>query len=149
MVRNLVLALGVLWALGAQAESLAIPDFHFGHDTGPGAQNGICEDRRFRGLGITGDLTMRNLARDAQDCYRAYHAGKVQKWDFIESILSTQCEKLDYGDDSSLDAHDGECDDPRFEGIGMDGEVITVDLGRDASDCYTLCMTGMIGLRNY
>ncbi|MFP4518527.1 MAG: hypothetical protein ACLFQ5_03635 [Oceanicaulis sp.] len=56
-------------------------------------------------------------------------------------------ERVEFGDDSSTWANDGECDDPRFEGRGMAATLIAEDLGRDATDCKTLYDAGDIRLR--
>lgn len=49
--------------------------------------------------------------------------------------LAAQGDPVDFGDDSNDYANDGDCDDPRFAGPGMDGVMLTDDIGRDASDC--------------
>ncbi|MBE7732800.1 hypothetical protein [Devosia faecipullorum] len=54
--------------------------------------------------------------------------------------------EIDFGDDSSEWANDGECDDPRFEGAGMAVELEDIDLGRDASDCRAAFEAGRIAL---
>lgn len=55
---------------------------------------------------------------------------------------------IDFGDDASVWANDGECDDPRFEGRGMSGNAPRQeDLGRDASDCSAAHAAGRIRLR--
>ena len=56
---------------------------------------------------------------------------------------------IDFGDDSSEWANDGECDDTRFTG---DDEYIGIDFGdshvrRDASDCRSLFNQGRIRLK--
>ena len=57
---------------------------------------------------------------------------------------------IDYGDDSSTWANDGECDDPRFEnapnsdGTGMAAVLLDQDEGKDATDCRTLVESGSI-----
>ncbi|MEL1249949.1 hypothetical protein [Aurantiacibacter gilvus] len=57
---------------------------------------------------------------------------------------------IDYGDDSSTWANDGECDDPRFEnapgsdGRGMAAVLLEQDSGHDASDCQMLVESGSI-----
>ena len=56
-------------------------------------------------------------------------------------------EKIDFGDDTSAWANDGECDDPRFEGPGTAATLRGEDLGRDASDCRRLYEEGRIRLR--
>ena len=55
--------------------------------------------------------------------------------------------KVEFGDDSSTWANDGECDDPRFEGRGMAAMLVADDLGHDATDCRTLYEAGDIRLR--
>jgi len=56
-------------------------------------------------------------------------------------------DKVEFGDDSSQWANDGECDDPRFEGRGMAATLLAEDLGKDASDCRALYEAGDIRLR--
>ena len=53
----------------------------------------------------------------------------------LENPLSgTPGDSLDFGDDASEWAHDGECDDPRFVGDGMAEALLAGDKGRDAAD---------------
>ena len=56
-------------------------------------------------------------------------------------------ESLEFGDDSSEWANDGECDDPRFEGDGMSDTLMDQDRGHDASDCRKLFETGRIRVK--
>ncbi|MDJ0908768.1 MAG: caspase family protein [Woeseiaceae bacterium] len=56
-------------------------------------------------------------------------------------------EPIDFGDDSSRWANDGECDDPRFEGDGVASILLDEDLYRDATDCRDLYDRGRIDLR--
>ncbi len=53
---------------------------------------------------------------------------------------------IDFGADDSAFAQDGECDDPRFVGLGMSAETLTDNIGRDASDCRTAFSRGNIEL---
>ena len=55
--------------------------------------------------------------------------------------------QVDFGDDTSRWANDGECDDPRFEGPGMADKLMEEDRGHDATDCRTLFEQGRIQLR--
>lgn len=55
---------------------------------------------------------------------------------------------IDYGDDTSTWANDGECDDPRFEGEGMASGLERVNLLKDATDCRTLLEEGKISFSN-
>ena len=51
-----------------------------------------------------------------------------------------------FGDDKSLYAHDGECDDPRFEGPGMATTLLDEDRLHDATDCRQQYQAGRIQL---
>lgn len=54
---------------------------------------------------------------------------------------------VNFGDNTSDWANDGECDDPRFEGIGMASVVFDDDAMRDANDCRKLYDAGSITLK--
>lgn len=55
---------------------------------------------------------------------------------------------IDFGDDSSRWARDGECDDPRFEGPGMTATtLLEADIGHDATDCSAAYRAGNLRLR--
>ena len=62
-------------------------------------------------------------------------------------ITTEQGANFSFGDDTSLWAKDGECDDPRFEGSGMARTLLEEDRGHDASDCSELLRSGRIRLR--
>lgn len=53
---------------------------------------------------------------------------------------------IDFGDDSSLWANDGECDDPRFEGAGAASDTDDADIMADASDCKAAFLAGSVTL---
>jgi hypothetical protein len=53
---------------------------------------------------------------------------------------------IDFGDDTSRWANDGQCDDPRFDGEGAASFQISADLGRDASDCRAAFEAGTVTL---
>jgi hypothetical protein len=56
---------------------------------------------------------------------------------------------IEFGDDASVWARDGECDDPRFEGRGMArGSLQDGDRGHDAADCRAALEAGRIALRD-
>lgn len=56
--------------------------------------------------------------------------------------------EIEFGDDASPFAGDGECDDPRFEGPGMtQTPLLDRDIGHDASDCRAAFAAGTIALR--
>ena len=54
--------------------------------------------------------------------------------------------QMDFGDDRSDYANNGECDDPRFTGRGMSDTLMTDDMGRDATDCRELFKKGRVQL---
>lgn len=60
---------------------------------------------------------------------------------------TTAPDGIDFGDDASIWARDGECDDPRFEGPGTAETLLEEDRGHDATDCRTLFAQGRIWLR--
>lgn len=51
------------------------------------------------------------------------------------AIAQESANEIDFGDDSSNWANDGECDDPRFEGPGVAGATLPEDAFADATDC--------------
>ena len=51
-----------------------------------------------------------------------------------------------FGTDDSRWSNDDECDDPRFEGIGMAFVLVNEDRFQDASDCEELWQRGLIRL---
>ena len=53
-------------------------------------------------------------------------------------LAAARAGAVDFGDDASPNALDGECDDPRFEGPGMyQGQLQRSDDHHDATDCRT------------
>jgi hypothetical protein len=121
----------------------------YGDDTGPYPLDGECDDRRFRGVAMSGVLDWQSLGRDASDCKMALEGGRAALWVFEEARAATECSAIKWGDDSSEYALDGVCDDPRFEGLGVAGLLYREDAGRDASDCRALCEHGLLFLRDY
>ena len=90
--------------------------------------------------------SIQDPGRDAADCRRLYDEGRVR-------VLSLDLDSgaIDFGDDASDSAQDGECDDPRFddprfEGEGIDSLPLASDRGHDATDCRRLYDEGRIRL---
>ena len=54
---------------------------------------------------------------------------------------------IEWGDNTSRWANDGECDDPRFAGPGAAETLLDEDRFHDANDCRNLYMQGQIYLR--
>jgi hypothetical protein len=121
----------------------------FGDDTNEWANDGECDDRRFYGAGMASDLAISGIGTDAADCRSALESGLVAFWDMTAAVQATQCDAINFGDDSNEYAYDGECDDPRFEGLGSASVVSTSGFGTDATDCSRLCGYGAIALRDY
>jgi hypothetical protein len=65
----------------------------------------------------------------------------------VSAPASAQQDEIDFGDDSSQWANDGECDDPRFEGEGTAATLLDEDRGHDAADCRALFAAGRVRLR--
>lgn len=135
----LVMALACFFAfsqLAGQAVAAGNePDF--GDDSGPYALDGECDDVRFIGEGTT---TAGRPGTDASDCRALWKAGQIS----LRPVINTGVPEPYFGDDSHRYANDGECDDPRFEGVN------TTRLGTpgtDASDCSALWNLGLITLR--
>ena len=113
----------------------------FGDDTSEWARDDECDDPRFEGDGMAAGTVFQNRGRDATDCRRLYDAGRIRL--FGVDLASGY---IDFGDDTSDYAQDGECDDPRFEGDGMAAILLASDRGRDAADCRRLYDAGRIRL---
>ena len=113
----------------------------FGDDTSEYARDNECDDMRFDGPGMASGLTFRNRGRDAADCRRLYREGRVHLFG-----VDLDSGYVDFGDDASSYSRDGECDDPRFEGRGLDELPIRRDRGHDATDCRRLYNAGRIRL---
>lgn len=60
------------------------------------------------------------------------------------TVAQAQGNKVDFGDDSSQYARDGECDDPRFTGEGMASSTSEDNVRRDATDCRAMFQAGML-----
>jgi hypothetical protein len=145
MLRSILIAALTMSAMPALSQGI-----NFGDDSSEWAQDGACDDRRFFGPGMEPfGVSWTHVGQDASDCRAAFEAGQVQLWDFQQSRAATQCAAIDFGNDGGEYPMDGECDDLRFEGLGMANQVSNLNIEADASDCSRLCAFGVIGLRNY
>lgn len=134
----------------APAQTAAAPGgINFGDDSGQYPNDGECDDRRFTGQGMAAALGWSEAGRDASDCRALHDAGRIRLWNPFEAVAATQCASIDFGADSGEFVNNGECDDPRFEGLGSSAVVIPADSGADASDCRRLCDLGAVSLRSY
>lgn len=121
---------------------------NYGDDTSEWANDGECDDPRFSGQGMAVDLGVADVGRDASDCRNGVLEGRLFLRDWQAEMLSTNCAAIDFGTDDSEYANDGECDDPRFDGMGIAAMLLSTDRGRDASDCRHLCTFGQVWLRS-
>ena len=61
--------------------------------------------------------------------------------------LPAAAQDVDFGDDASIFANDGQCDDGRFTGPGMTATaLLDSDIGHDASDCRQAWEAGQLQL---
>lgn len=144
---SLVSALGL--AITCAAGPATAQTVEFGDDSGQWANDGECDDRRFVGSGMAAGLSWQYTGKDASDCRALFDSGAIRLWDWTLARQATQCGQIDFGDDGGDYAADGECDDIRFEGLGMASGVGPDQVRRDATDCRHYCEMGIIALRDY
>lgn len=119
----------------------------FGNDGGEYPNDGECDDPRFIGEGMANTVDNVNISGDATDCASHYERGNIRLARSAAEFAVSACASIDYGNDSSEWARDGECDDPRFAGPGTDSILQINDLRADATDCKRLCEAGDIWLK--
>ncbi|OUD10112.1 hypothetical protein BVC71_00920 [Marivivens niveibacter] len=134
---------------GKKSVDLIVDGINFGTDSGEWAADGECDDRRFSGPARSVLLSWEYLGTDATDCAAAYNAGLVYLWNPIDAAEATQCNMIDFGDDSGEFPDDLECDDPRFEGQGSSMALGIENAYGDATDCKRMCDYGIVFLREY
>ena len=120
-------------------------DIDFGDDTSEWANDGECDDPRFEGTGSAAETLDADIRKDATDCRAAYEAGTVTLVEGGDTPVAT-ARDIDFGDDSSEWANDGECDDPRFSGTGSAAETLDADILKDATDCKAAYDAGTVTL---
>lgn len=145
-MNRLILAAAALALLPLSSQAA---DIRFGDDTSEYSNDGECDDRRFRGAGVTEEMDWADATHDATDCQKLFNSGKISLWVADEAIQSTTCSAIDYGSNASEYSDDGVCDDPRFEGWAAAEILSSDDKHKDANDCRRLCEYGLIGLRDY
>lgn len=131
--------------VATDAPANAVAAVEFGDDTSEWSKDGECDDPRFVGTGMASELVDEDILRDATDCKALFDAGSITLAETQSPGMSTM-PTIDFGDDSSNWAKDGECDDPRFAGAAMAVELEDVDIGRDATDCRSAYEAGTITL---
>ncbi len=136
---------GIFLATAAQAQNKPID---YGTNGGDLALNGVCDDRRFDGVGTADARNWDALGKDAQDCREAVTAGTAHLWTVADGIARSQDVAVDFGDNQSEYADDSACDDPRFEGHGATESPYVENIGHDANDCRRLFEFGQIFMRD-
>lgn len=128
-------------ATPAQAQS-----FRFGDDASRFARDGECDDKRFSGAGMTDTpLLDSDIGHDATDCRAAYNQNRLR---YIGGGGGGGGGSIQWGNDSSRYARDGECDDKRFTGSGMTSTpLLDSDIQHDATDCRAAYNQGRLQLR--
>lgn len=126
----------------------AAAQIDFGRDSSEWANDGECDDPRFKGPGMTSTTLLdSDILGDATDCRTAFEAGKLSL--IIDAPRKAPSSGgIDFGNNASEWANDGECDDPRFEGPGMtETTLLDSDSYRDANDCEAAYDAGRLWLR--
>lgn len=119
----------------------------FGDDSGTYANDNECDDPTFTGrIMAAGGGNQDHVGRDRSDCLAGYISGDLKLAPLVPIIRTLEENGISFGDDESVFANDGECDDPRFEGAGMAVTLVERDRLHDASDCLALYQSGDIRL---
>jgi hypothetical protein len=142
-LRRFALATLAACSIWLAAPLHAQPDF--GDNGSRWANDGECDDPRFEGAGSADTLLEEDRGHDANDCRKLFNAGRIALRSADKTVAATD---IDFGDDSSEWARDGECDDPRFEGASVAATLVDADLYHDATDCRLLLDAGRISLRD-
>ena len=125
----------------------------YGDDASQFARDGECDDKRFTGAGMTSTpLLESDIRHDATDCRVALEQGRLQFQGNVPTNTSNSgsvsSSHIQWGDDSSKYARDGECDDKRFTGPGMTATpLLDSDIQHDATDCRVSFEQGRLQLR--
>lgn len=134
--------------LASETANLALQTIDFGNDEGSFPNDEECDDPRFNGPAVfSGGSQVR---QDATDCRTLLYQGSVN---FVGDENISVADDFDFGDDPSFAdinfgddlsdwANDGECDDPRFGGSGSANTILDEDAFHDATDCSDLYAGG-------
>ncbi len=119
----------------------------FGDDTSAYSNDGECDDPQFIGQSMAnGGGSAEHRGHDRTDCLTAFQAGSLKIAPAIPVHQRITVDGVDFGDDESAFANDGECDDPRFEGEGSAVTKQEVNRAHDASDCLAAFQANTISL---
>ena len=129
---------------------------NFGDDSGRFSKDGECDDMRFDGPGMTDNLLIdSDIFHDATDCRAAFNANRVRylgghRNGAPAATPSTRrdASRIQWGNDTSKYAKDGECDNKRFTGPGMTSTpLLDSDISHDATDCRAAYEQNRLELR--
>ena len=114
------------------AETIVEGGIVFGTNNGAWTDDGECDDPRFTGTGTDTILLGSDRGSDGADCLALHEAGRIWLWG-----VDLERGTIEFGDDRSVSANDGLCDDPRFTGPGTSWNwaMTSDERGHDASDC--------------
>ena len=131
-----------------QVGSASTSGIDFGDDTSTWANDGECDDPRFQGSGVAATLLEEDQYHDATDCRDLYNLGRITLRNQVQTVaaVNVSIDEIDFGNNTSEWASDGECDDPRFQGPGAADVLLDEDLMRDSKDCRSLYERGRITL---
>ena len=131
---------------------------NFGDDASRFAKDGECDDMRFDGAGMSATLLIdSDILHDATDCRAAFNANRLRYLGghrnarpavATSNAATRDASRIQWGNDTSKYAKDGECDDKRFTGAGMTTTpLLDSDIQRDATDCRAAFEQGRLELR--
>jgi hypothetical protein len=135
--------------LASEAANIVIQAIDFGNDEGSFPNDQECDDPRFEGPGAFsgGD----DVLTDASDCRTLLYQGSINfagennfPPENVPDSVDMDLAGINFGDDSSNWANDGECDDPRFGGGGSADSLLDEDALHDATDCRDLYLADQI-----
>ena len=120
----------------------------FGDNSGLFADDGECDDPRFEGPGAAAFTVDDAESIDAGDCSSLYLEGLLTYVgpDSSSPGMAVDSTGVNFGDNSSVFADDGECDDPRFEGPGAAAPTSAASEMGDANDCRNMFESGRVAL---
>ena len=119
----------------------------FGDDSSQFSNDGECDDPQFIGQSMAnGGGSAEHRGHDRTDCLTAFQAGSLKIAPVIPVNQRITVSGINFGDDESAFANDGECDDPRFTGEGAAVNPQEVNRGHDASDCLAGFQSGTVTL---
>lgn len=117
--------------------------FRWGDNSSQWANDDECDDPRFTGPGADETMLDVDMYRDANDCRSLHNQGLV----WLKPTSSSGSGGIEWGDNTSRWANDGECDDPRFAGPNIAKTLLDEDRFHDANDCRAAYQAGQLYLR--